>query len=77
MTDLTDAEMAILDFEAKRWRYAGVKDDAVLREFGLTPVRYQQWVLTLIDRPEAYVHAPMLVKRLRRLRDTRRQQRAG
>lgn len=76
MSELTDLEKSVLAFEHRRWLHAGAKDEAVRQQFGLTPVRYQQWLLTLIDRPEAYVHDPVLVKRLRRLRDTRRVRRA-
>lgn len=77
MDELSDVERRVLAFEARRWNFQGVKDEAVLKEFGLTPVRYQQWVLMIIDKPAALVEQPMLVKRLRRLRDTRRRQRAG
>jgi len=33
--------------------------------------RYYQQLNTLIDRPEALVYAPLLVKRLRRMREQR------
>jgi hypothetical protein len=69
-TPLTEAEMAVLAFEHQRWLYPGSKDDAIRRTFDLSPVRYQQWLFDLIDKPAAYVHDPMLVKRLRRYRGT-------
>lgn len=80
MTALTDLEQQALRFEAKRWRYPGARDDAILTTFEMTPMRYQQWIFTLIDRPEALAFDPQLVNRLRRLRATRaaaRTRRAG
>lgn len=75
MEELTDAEKAVLAFEHRRWIHAGLKDEAILKTFALTPVRYQQWLLTIIDKPAALVHDPMLVKRLRRLREERQRRR--
>jgi hypothetical protein len=77
LEELIDAEKAVLAFEHRRWTYPGAKDEAILKTFTLTPVHYQQWVLAIIDKPAALVHDPMLVKRLRRLRATRRQRRAS
>lgn len=72
---LTDFEAAVLAFERRRWNHRGAKDQAILDELGLSAVRYEQLLNGLIDRPEAYLADPQLVKRLRRLRDTRRQAR--
>lgn len=77
MDELTDLEQKILAFEARRWNHQGAKDEAALKEFGLTPARYHQTVLTIIDKPAALVTAPMLVLRLRRLRRTRQAARSG
>jgi Protein of unknown function (DUF3263) len=41
----------------------------------LSPARYYQLLNRLIDRPEALAYDPMLVQRLRRLREVRRRQR--
>lgn len=67
MDELTDLERRTLAFEARRWNHRGAKDEAVLKEFGLTSWRYAQIVRDLAGRPAAYVAEPMLVKRLRRL----------
>lgn len=74
---LTDLEQQLLAFERRRWTYQGAKEQAVTDELGMTPTRYAQLLNALIDQPEAYLHDPMLVKRLRRLRDTRRRARAS
>lgn len=76
MTDLTPLERAILDFEHQWWQHPGAKDEAITRTFGMTPVRYHQTLNALLDRPEALRHDPLLLNRLRRLRDTRRARRS-
>ena len=62
----------VLDFERARPGSTVAKQLAVRARFGLSPARYYQLLNRLIDRPEALRYDPMLVQRLRRLRDTRR-----
>jgi hypothetical protein len=73
--ELTDRDREILAFEGNWWKYRGSKDEAVRRLFGVSGIRYEQLVNALIDRPEALVFAPSTAKRLRRLRNQRRQAR--
>ena len=68
---LSDLEVRILDFERSWWRYAGAKESAIKELFDLTPARYYQLLNDLIDRDDALAAAPILVKRLRRLREAR------
>jgi hypothetical protein len=68
---LSDLETRILDFERSWWRYAGAKESAIKELFDLTPARYYQLLNDLIDRDDALAAAPILVKRLRRLREAR------
>ncbi len=68
---LNDRDLAILAFEAEWRRHAGAKEEAIRSELGLSPARYYQLLGRLIDTAEAQAHDPMLVKRLRRLRDAR------
>ena len=68
---LTDLETRILDFERNWWRFAGAKETAIKELFDLTAPRYYQLLNDLIDRDDALAASPMLVKRLRRLRDAR------
>lgn len=75
--DLTDRQQQILAFERKWWQYPGAKDTAIRALFDCSATRYQQELRHLIDLEAAYVHDPMLIKRLRRLRDTRRARRTG
>lgn len=68
---LTEREQHILAFERRWWRHAGAKEEAIRAEFGLSAARYYQVLNALLDSPAAIVSDPMLVKRLRRLRDAR------
>jgi hypothetical protein len=73
--ELTDRDRRILAFERQWWKYAGAKEQAIRELFEMSGTRYYQVLNALIDRPEALVHDPMLVKRLRRLRATRQRTR--
>lgn len=72
---LNEQERAILDFEANWWTHQGDKDALVLERFGLPSDRYTALLAELIDRPEALDHDPLVVRRLRRMRDRSRRAR--
>jgi hypothetical protein len=74
---LTDRERELLAFERQWWHYAGAKEQAIREVFDVSATRYYQLLGELIDLPQALAHDPMLVKRLRRLRETRRRDRAA
>lgn len=73
---MTDVESAVLAFEKHWWQSAAGKEDAIRERLGMSPVRYYQVLTRLLDDREAMVADPVLVKRLRRIRDSRRQGRA-
>jgi hypothetical protein len=75
--ELTDRDRAILEFERQWWRYAGAKESAIKELFDLTPPRYYQLLNDIIDRDSALEFDAMLVKRLRRLRDSRQRARSA
>ena len=78
LTDgLTRREHDILAFERQWWKYAGAKEDAIKELFSMSATRYYQVLNALIDKPEALVQDPLLVKRLRRLRATRQRNRSA
>ena len=68
---LSDLEVRILDFERQWWRYAGAKDVGIKEQFGLSIREYYELLNNLIDREDALVASPLLIKRLRRLREAR------
>jgi hypothetical protein len=68
---LSEFEVKMLEFERSWWRHAGVKESSIKELFNLTPPAYYQLLNNLIDREAAVLAEPILVKRLRRLRDSR------
>ncbi|MFI6447923.1 DUF3263 domain-containing protein [Kitasatospora sp. NPDC050543] len=75
MAGLDARELAVLALEARPWRTAGAKERAIREELGLSSTRYYQLLNALLDRPEALAHAPVLVNRLRRVRERKREAR--
>jgi Protein of unknown function (DUF3263) len=76
-SELSERDREMLAFERQWWKYAGAKEQAVRELFGMSPTRYYQVLNALIDRPEALAHDAMLVKRLRRMRQTRQRSRSA
>ncbi|HUQ39413.1 MAG TPA: DUF3263 domain-containing protein [Acidimicrobiales bacterium] len=72
---LSDREQAILDFERSWWTEPGTKDVAIRERFDLSPTRYYQVLGELLDSADALAYEPLVVRRLRRLRDRRRRAR--
>ncbi len=72
---LTDQERAVLDFERSWWTVDGVKEVLIEESLGLSASRYYRLLNELLDRPDALEHDPLVVRRLRRLRDRRRRAR--
>ena len=68
---LSDLEVRILDFERQWWKYSGAKDAAIKELFNLSAKQYYELLNNLIDRPDALAASPLLIKRLRRLREAR------
>jgi hypothetical protein len=67
----------LLDFERGCWHHKGPNERAIRERFGFSAARYHQLLNRLIDLPEALAYDPMLVRRLRRLRDQRRRRRVA
>ncbi|MGH9138023.1 MAG: DUF3263 domain-containing protein [Acidimicrobiales bacterium] len=72
---LTDRQRAILDFERTWWNEPGPKETALRARFDLSPTRYYELLNELLEDPDAMDYDPLVVRRLRRLRDRRRRQR--
>ena len=74
---LNDRERRILDFERDAWGLRMPKERAIRETFGISATRYHQLLHRIVDRPEAIAYDPMLVRRLRRLREIRRKRRTA
>jgi hypothetical protein len=69
---LDDRARDVLDLE-RRWVVSGGSKPRLIRQrLGMSPTRYHQVLVRVIDSPEALAYDPMLVRRLRRLREARR-----
>lgn len=73
--ELTERDRAILDFERSWWANDAPKDQQVQERFELSLTRYYQLLVELLDMPEAALYDPLVVRRLQRQRDRRRQAR--
>jgi hypothetical protein len=73
--DAGDRWHHILDFERDWWKLGMPKELAIRDRLSLSPARYYQLLGRIIEMPEALHHDPMLVRRLRRLREARRKKR--
>ena len=74
---LSERDARILDFERQWWQYAGAKEQAIRDLFDMSATRYYQVLNAIIDMPAALEHDPMLVKRLRRMREARQKARSA
>ena len=54
-----------------RYKYPGARDEAIRHQLGMSTTQWAQVLDVLIDTAEAEAAYPMLVKRLRRLREAR------
>ncbi len=74
---LSARDVEILEFERQWWRYSGAKEQGVREQFDMSATRYYQILNGLIDSPDALAHDPLLVKRLRRMRESRQRARSA
>lgn len=65
--DQTDAR--VLEFAASWWRRPGSREQAIADRFGWTPTAYFRRLNQLLDEPAAAAAYPVVVGRLRRVRE--------
>ena len=69
---LSERDKAILDFERRWWELPGPKEVSIRRHLAMSATRYYQLLGALADSPDALAYDPLVVRRLRRVRDERR-----
>jgi hypothetical protein len=74
---LSEVDKKILTFEHRWWKHPGAKERAIREALAMSPTGYYQALNALIDRLEALEHDPVLVQRLRRMREARRRARSS
>lgn len=67
-TALSEAEQTMLRLEAKPFKYAGAKQEAIRALLNLSSASYYQRLNRLIDSEAALAFDPQLVRRLRAAR---------
>ncbi len=72
---LTDRDRTILEFERTWWTGPGTKEAAIRSRFALSGSRYYQILGELLASADAMEADPLVVRRLRRVRERRRRQR--
>jgi hypothetical protein len=72
---LTDKERAILDFERSWWLEPGPKEAAIQQRLHLSSTSYYRVLAELVDSDDALSYDPLVVRRVRRLRERRRRAR--
>lgn len=75
--ELTVRQRSILELEARWWRGAGAKQQAIRNELGISDTQYYQQLSDLLDHPAAESAQPALINRMRRARDARRRARTA
>ncbi|MEU6126403.1 DUF3263 domain-containing protein [Streptomyces sp. NPDC047123] len=73
--ELSGRDRAVLALERRSWPGPGAKERAIREELGMVPVRYYQVLNALLDDARALAHDPITVNRLRRVRESRRDER--
>jgi hypothetical protein len=74
---LDERARELLDFERGAWKLTIPKERAIRERFGFSAARYHQLLHRTVDRPQALAYDPMLVRRIRRVRDARRRRRVA
>ncbi len=72
---LDQRDRDILDFERGWWTQPGPKERLIRERFGFSSARYHQLLNRIVDLQAAVAYDPMLVRRLRRIREARRRRR--
>ncbi len=68
---MSERDRKVLDFEGSWWLFPGPKDRAIREYLQMSAARYYEAVRRLIDDDDALAYAPLVVRRLRRMRSER------
>lgn len=69
---LNERERAILDFESSCRLRGWAKEEQIRQTLGMSPARYYQLLVRMLDSVDAQAYDPLLMGRLRRLRESSR-----
>ncbi len=74
---LSKRDKQILDFERTWWQQELSKEAAIKEHFELSTTRYYQLLNELLEDADAMKYDPLVVRRLRKMRDNRRRSKYG
>jgi hypothetical protein len=69
---LSEKDIRILDFEAGWWHFPEPKDRAIRDYLGMSSTRYYQALRRLVDDDDAAQQYPLVIKRLRKMKEDRK-----
>ena len=69
---LSEKDIRVLDFEAGWWHFPEPKDRAIRDYLGMSSTRYYQALRRLVEDEEAAREYPLVIKRLRKMKQARR-----
>lgn len=69
---LSEKDIRILDFEASWWHFPEPKDRAIRDYLGMSSSRYYQALRRLVDDGEAARQYPLVIRRLRKMKEDRK-----
>jgi hypothetical protein len=72
---LSDRDRAILEFERGWWLEPGTKEARLRAQLDLSPSRYRELLYELIDDADAMAFDPLVVRRVRKVRERNRKAR--
>lgn len=72
---LSDRDRLVLEFERAWWLLPGPKEAAIREHLEMSATRYYQALTRLLDDRDALEYDPLTIRRLRRLRESRRRER--
>jgi hypothetical protein len=72
---LSERDAGILDLERTWWTLPGTKEALVRERLDMSLSTYRKLLAGLVDDPDALEHDPLVVRRLRRVREERRRAR--
>jgi hypothetical protein len=69
---LSEKDIRILDFEASWWHFPEPKDRAIRDYLDMSSTRYYQALRRLVDDDDAALQYPLVIKRLRKMKEDRK-----
>ncbi|WP_449408800.1 DUF3263 domain-containing protein [Microbacterium maritypicum] len=75
--ELSERDRLILALETAWPRHGGAKEEVIRAQLGMSAARYYQLLGRLIESEDALQYDPLLIGRLRRIRDARAMQRSA